>query len=160
MLYTGEYESSEESLIVEEMEKLSIEAEGAREGEKESKEVEKTPDVRFEAYIMQNQRILETDDDIVRFHDQPPDASSDSPCTSQTPKGAEGGIQGGGWQFQNLSHVKKRIKQIIRRELNRQDAMSEEEVAKVGCMPNGMVVLFHSLVVTVNFGSPVSFQHI
>ncbi|KAL9983465.1 hypothetical protein ACROYT_G005640 [Oculina patagonica] len=127
----GEYESSEESLIVEEMEKLSIEAEGAREGEKESKEVEKTPDVRFEAYIMQNQRILETDDDIVRFHDQPPDASSDSPCTSQTPKGAEGGIQGGGWQFQNLSHVKKRIKQIIRRELNRQDAMSEEEVAKV-----------------------------
>lgn len=149
LLYTGEYEPSEESPIVEEVGKLSIEAEGEREGEEESKGVEKNPDVRFEAYIMQDQRILETDDDIVRFHDQPPDASTDSPCTFQTPKGAEGGVQGGGWQFQNPSRVKKRIKQIIRRELNRQDAMSEEETAKVGCM--SMVVIFYSFKVTLNF---------
>lgn len=112
----------------------SIQTEGEREGEEEKKQAEKTADVRFEAYIMQDQRILETDEDIDMFHDRLPDASSDSPYTARTPENAEGGIQGGGWKFQNPSRVKKKIKQIIRRELGRQDAISEDEEAKVRCL--------------------------
>ena len=99
---------------------------------------------------MEEQRILETDDDIVRFHDRPADSSTaDSPYTALTPKGAEGGIQSGGWQYQNPSRIKKRIKQIIRRELDRHDTMSEEEATKVGRM--FMVVTFYPFVMTLNF---------
>lgn len=127
--YTEGHKHDEESSTQEEVEN-SVEG-----GEEESgKEAEKPPDVRFEAYIMQNQRILETDDDIVRFHDRLPDANADSLNTTRSPDGAEGGLQGGGWQFQNPSRVRKRIKQIIRRELDRQDALSEEEAAKVRCI--------------------------
>ena len=101
-------------------------------GEEQSgKEAEKPPDVRFEAYVMQDQRILESDDDIIRFHNRLPDVNSDNLNTTRSPDGAEGGLQGGGWQFQNPNRVKKKIKQIIRRELDRQDALNEEEAAEV-----------------------------
>ena len=131
--YTDGHKHGEESSTQEEVE-ISVEG-----GEEESgKEAEKPPDVRFEAYIMQDQRILETDDDIIRFHDRLPDANADSLNTTRSPNSAEGGLQGGGWQFQNPSRVRKRIKQIIRRELDRQDALSEEEAAKVRCIAVGI----------------------
>ena len=126
-LYTGGYIRDDEPATVEEVER-SIEGEGHRQ---DDEEVQQTPDVRFEAYVMQDQRTLDTDDDIIRFHDRPPDRNTDSLHTTRTSKGAEGGIQGGGWQFQNPNRIKKKIKQIIRRELDRQDVMSEEEAAKV-----------------------------
>ena len=95
--------------------------------------VEKPPDVRFEAFVIQDQRILDNEDDIVRFDDRPPDSEARTDNHDMTRKtiGAEGGIHGGGWQFQNPNRVKKRIKQKIRRELESQDMMSEEEASKV-----------------------------
>ena len=95
--------------------------------------VEKPLDVRFEAFVIQDQRILDNEDDIIRFDDRPPEneARTDNHDMTRKTKGAEGGIHGGGWQFQNPNRVKRRIKQKIRRELDCQDMMSEEEASKV-----------------------------
>ena len=97
--------------------------------QRENKKGAKASDVRFEAYVIQDQRILDTDDDITRFDDTP--SQTDSSPADQTPKGAERGIQRGGWQFQNQNRVKQKIKQIIRRELCLQEIMSEEEASQV-----------------------------
>lgn len=97
--------------------------------QRENKKGAKASDVRFEAYVIQDQRILDTDDDITRFDDTP--SQTDSSPADQTAKGAERGIQGGGWQFQNQNRVKQKIKQIIRRELGLQEIMSEEEASRV-----------------------------
>lgn len=87
-------------------------------------------DFKFDADVMQDQRILDTDD-VIRFGSRPPldYLSTDDPYA--TPRCAEEGIQSGDWQFQNPNRIKQKIKRIIRRELNREDVMSEEEATKV-----------------------------
>ena len=104
----------------------------------ENKKGEKPPDVRFEAYVIQDQRILDIDEDITRFDDIP--SQTDSSPDDQTPKGAARGIQGGGWQFQNQNRVKQKIKQIIRRELGLPEIMDEEEASQVRVWP--VAILF------------------
>lgn len=80
---------------------------------------------------MQDQRILDTDA-VLRFESNPSSdhlLSTDDPY--ETPSLTEGDVQNGSWQFQNPNRIKQKIKRIIRRELNRDDAMSEEDAAKV-----------------------------
>ena len=99
-----------------------------------SKQREKPPDVRLESYVIQDQRILDSDDDVIRFDDRPvqDNTTTANIDTTQIPaKGAEGGRKGGGWKFQNPNRVRQRVKRIIRRELSSEDMMSAEEASEV-----------------------------
>jgi len=91
----------------------------------------KPRDFDFDADVMQDQRILDTDA-VLRFESNPSSdhlLSTDDPY--ETPNFTEGDVQNGSWQFQNPNRIKQKIKRIIRRELNRDDAMSEEDASKV-----------------------------
>lgn len=97
---------------------------------------QKPPDVRFEAYVIQDQRILDSDNDVIRFDNggrADDDVSTVSFDVTQAARGVEGGLQGGGWKFQNPARVRKRIKQIIQRELRSDDMMTEDEASQVRC---------------------------
>lgn len=84
------------------------------------------PGFTFDANVLEDQRILDTDE-IIKF-----DARSLNETSSDVaPRGADGGAQSGGWQFQNAHRIRKKIKEIIRKELNRKDMMSKEEAAEV-----------------------------
>ena len=91
----------------------------------------KPRDFDFDADVMQDQRILDTDAEL-RFESNP---SSDHLLSTDDPHGTpnytEGDVQNSSWQFQNPNRIKQKIKRIIRRELNRDDAMSEDEASKV-----------------------------
>ena len=127
-LLTGMYKLSQEHLNVDSDEE-------ADEINDDSEEVDanrgKPRDFDFEADVMQDQRILDTDA-VLRFesnHSSDHLLSMDDPY--ETPSFTEGDVQNGSWQFQNPNRIKQKIKRIIRRELNRDDAMSEEDAAKV-----------------------------
>ena len=86
----------------------------------------KFPGFTFDANVLEDQRILDTDE-IIKF-----DARSLNETSSDVaPRGAGSGAQSGGWQFQNAHRIRKKIKEIIRKELNRKDMMSKEEAAEV-----------------------------
>ena len=145
---TGECKVDEEPLTVaveEEFDKSSDEEDenGEEVGDGDSNFEEHTPednqkplDVRFEAYVIQDQRILDNDDDVIRFDDrsmQGEHAVTDNLNMTQTAQGVGGDQQGGGWKFQNSNRVKQKIRQIVRKELRSQDSMSEEEASQVPC---------------------------
>lgn len=90
--------------------------------------VGRVPDVRFDAFVIQDQRILDDDLDVIRFNDKRSETETkmDSPDTT-----CAGYSRGGGWQFQNPSRIKQRIKRRIQRELNSEDVMSDEEANQV-----------------------------
>lgn len=91
----------------------------------------KRRDFDFDADVMQDQRILDADD-VMRFESNPSaDHLSNTDDQYDTPSFTEGDVQNGSWQFQNPNRFKQKIKRIIRRELNRDDAMSEEDASKV-----------------------------
>ena len=91
----------------------------------------KPRDFDFDADVMQDQRILDTDA-VFRFESNPPsDQLLSTDDRYETPSFTEGDVQNGNWQFQNPNKIKQKIKRIIRRELNRDDAMSEEDASKV-----------------------------
>jgi len=91
----------------------------------------KRRDFDFDADVMQDQRILDADD-VMRFESNPSaDHLSSTDDQYDTPSFTEGDVQNGSWQFQNPNRIKQKIKRIIRSELNRDDAMSEEDASKV-----------------------------
>lgn len=97
---------------------------------------QKPLDVRFEARFIQDQRILDNDDDVIRFNDrtvQGEDAATDHFNMTQTAQGVGRDLQGGGWKFQNSNRVRQKIRQIVRKELRSQDTMSEEDASQVQC---------------------------
>ena len=127
-LLTGRYKLSQEHLNVDSDEEAD-EIDDDREEDRANKG--KSRDFDFDADVMQDQRILDTDA-VMRFESSPPSdhlLSTDDPY--ETPSFTEEGVQNGSWQFQNPNRIKQKIKRIIRRELNREDMMSEEEASKV-----------------------------
>ncbi|XP_067035451.1 NFX1-type zinc finger-containing protein 1-like isoform X3 [Acropora muricata] len=102
------------------------------------KEDQKVPDVRFEAYVIEDQRILDGDDDFIRFDKGMADderSKDDIPLDNightQAVKSVEGGQQQGGWKFQNPARVRQKIKRTIQRKLRNPDLMSEEDALVV-----------------------------
>ncbi|XP_015772028.1 PREDICTED: NFX1-type zinc finger-containing protein 1-like isoform X6 [Acropora digitifera] len=102
------------------------------------KEDQKVPDVRFEAYVIEDQRILDGDDDFIRFDKGMADderSKDDIPLDNightQAVRSVEGGQQQGGWKFQNPARVRQKIKRTIQRELRNPDLLSEEDALVV-----------------------------
>lgn len=98
----------------------------------------KVPDVRFEAYVIEDQRILVGDDDFIRFdkrvtdHERSKDDKSlDNLDHMHAAQNFEENQQQGGWRFQNLAQVREKIKRKIQRELRNQDVMSKEHASMV-----------------------------
>ena len=129
----------------EDLDKSIVESEGFDDDEESKVDAswqdQREPDVRFEAYAIHDQRILDSDVDIIRFDEGPgkeeqvlaEDTLADNLELMQIAKSVEEGPQLGGWKFQNPARVRQKIKKIIRRQLRKEDVMSEEEVSKVRC---------------------------
>lgn len=114
------------------MEQLNVDSEVVENNDMMEEDYDrgKTLDFNFDADVMQDQRILDTDA-VIRFGSRPPSDNVNPDDPYATPSCAEEGVQSGNWQFQNPNRIKKKIKRIIRRELNSEDVMSEEEATKV-----------------------------
>lgn len=97
-------------------------------------ENQKLPDVRFEAYVIEDRRILDGDDDFIRFDKgiAEDERSLDNLDHRRAARGIEEGQLQGGWTFQNATVVRQKIKRTIERELGNQDLMSKEDASKVG----------------------------
>lgn len=89
----------------------------------------KSPGFKFDADVMEDQRILETDE-VIRFDTGPLDEAISDDLYA-IPRAIEGGARSGGWQFQNAHRIRKKIKEILRKELNQEDMMSSEEATEV-----------------------------
>ena len=101
-------------------------------------ENQKNPDVRFETYVIEDQRILDGDDDFIRFDNGIADdersidgKSLDNRDHMLAARSVEEGQQQVGWRFQSPARVRKNIQRTIQRELRNQDLMSEEDASMV-----------------------------
>ena len=114
------------------MEQLNVDSEVVENNDMMEEDYDrgKTLDFNFDADVMQDQRILDTDA-VIRFGSRPPSDNVNADDPYATLSCAEEGVQSGNWQFQNPNRIKKKIKRIIRRELNSEDVVSEEEATKV-----------------------------
>lgn len=94
----------------------------------------KVPDVRFEAYVIEDQRVLDGDDDYIRFDKglAEDERSLDNLDRTEAVRNVEEDQQQGGWRFQNPARVRQKIKRTIQRELRNPDLMSEEDALVVG----------------------------
>lgn len=80
----------------------------------------------FEADALEGQRVLESDE-VIRFKTSLLDTDSPDAVLS----GIEGSVQSGGFQFQNAHRIRKKIKQIIQKNLKKDNMMSHEEATQV-----------------------------
>ncbi|XP_068745884.1 NFX1-type zinc finger-containing protein 1-like isoform X4 [Montipora capricornis] len=87
----------------------------------------KSPSFKFDADVLEDQRILETDE-VIKFNPRP---GSDEPNTEATSSGTEMRAEWGSFQYQNARLMRKKIKDIIRKELKKDDVMTKEEAAQV-----------------------------
>ena len=95
---------------------------------------QKVPDIRFEAYVIEDQRILDGDDDYIRFDKglAEDERSLDNLDRMEAARSYEEDQRQGGWRFQNPARVRQKIKRTIQRELRNPDLMSEEDALVVG----------------------------
>ena len=114
----------------------AIETEGfecGKDGEKEGDDQPcKSLGFQFDASIMEDNRILDTDE-IIRFDTSSPlgEATAHDLCFNVERN--EGVSKSGGWQFQNVREIRKKIKNLTQRKLRQEDMMNEKEAAEVTC---------------------------
>ena len=114
----------------------AIETEGSECGKDERKEGDDQPwkslGFQFDASIMEDNRILDTDE-IIRFDTSSPlgEATAHDLCFNVERN--EGVSKSGGWQFQNVREIRKKIKNLTERKLRQEDMMNEKEAAEVTC---------------------------
>ncbi|PFX30307.1 NFX1-type zinc finger-containing protein 1 [Stylophora pistillata] len=101
-----------------------------KEGEGEFVNRGRSANFQFDADVLQNQRILETDE-VTRFDRESPSSHLNTNDTYDFPVCANEGASSGNWQFQNSKRINQKIKRIIQRELQREDMMSKEEASEV-----------------------------
>ena len=112
----------------------AIETEGfecGKDGEKEGDDQPcKSLGFQFDASIMEDNRILDTDE-IIRFDTSSPlgEATAHDLCFNVERN--EGVSKSGGWQFQNVREIRKKIKNLTQRKLRQEDMMNEKEAAEV-----------------------------
>ena len=113
-----------------------IETEGSgcgRDGEKEGDDQPwKSLGFQFDASIMEDNRILDTDE-IIRFDTSCPLGEARAHDLYFNVERNEGVSKSGGWQFQNVRQIRKKIKNLTQRKLRQEDMMDDKEAAEVTC---------------------------
>ena len=114
----------------------AIETEGfecGKDGEKEGDDQPcKSLGFQFDASIMEDNRILDTDE-IIRFDTSSPLSEARAHDLYFNVERNEGVSKSGGWQFQNVREIRKKIKNLTQRKLRQEDMMNEKEAAEVTC---------------------------
>ena len=114
----------------------AIETEGlecGKDGEKEGDDQPcKSLGFQFDASIMEDNRILDTDE-IIRFDTSSPLGEATAHDLYFNVERNEGVSKSGGWQFQNVREIRKKIKNLTQRKLRQEDMMNEKEAAEVTC---------------------------
>lgn len=112
----------------------AIETEGfecGKDGEKEGDDQPcKSFGFQFDASIMEDNRILDTDE-IIRFDTSSPLGEATAHDLYFNVERNEGVSKSGGWQFQNVREIRKKIKNLTQRKLRQEDMMNEKEAAEV-----------------------------
>ena len=110
----------------------AMETEGCgKDGEKEGDDQPwKSLGFQFDASIMEDNRILDTDE-IIRFDTSSP--LSEAHDLYFNVERNEGVSKSGGWQFQNVREIRKKIKNLTQRKLRQEDMMNDKEAAEVTC---------------------------
>ena len=83
----------------------------------------KSPSFKFDVDVLEEHRILESDE-LIRFDTSPVLDGMRETSSAATPSE-------GGFQYQNARRIRQKIKNIIRKELKKGDMMSEDEVIQV-----------------------------
>ena len=83
----------------------------------------KSPSFKFDVDVLEEQRILESDE-LIRFDTSPVSDEMRETSSAATPSE-------GGFQYQNARRIRQKIKNIIRKELKKDDMMSEDEANQV-----------------------------
>ena len=114
----------------------AIETEGSECGKDGKKEGDDQPwkslGFQFDASIMEDNRILDTDE-IIRFDTSSPLSEARAHDFYFNVERNEGVSKSGGWQFQNVREIRKKIKNLTERKLRQEDMMNEKEAAEVTC---------------------------
>lgn len=114
----------------------AIETEGSECGKDGKKEGDDQPwkslGFQFDASIMEDNRILDTDE-IIRFDTSSPLSEARAHDLYFNVERNEGVSKSGGWQFQNVREIRKKIKNLTERKLRQEDMMNEKEAAEVTC---------------------------
>ena len=114
----------------------AIETEGFECGKDGEKEGDDQPcnslGFQFDASIMEDNRILDTDE-IIRFDTSSPLGEATAHDLYFNVERNEGVSKSGGWQFQNVREIRKKIKNLTQRKLRQEDMMNEKEAAEVTC---------------------------
>ena len=114
----------------------AIETEGSKCGKDGEKEGDNQPwkslGFQFDASIMEDNRILDTDE-IIRFDTSSPLGEATAHDLYFNVGRNEGVSKSGGWQFQNVREIRKKIKNLTERKLRQEDMMNEKEAAEVTC---------------------------
>lgn len=114
----------------------AIETEGSecgRDGEKKGDDQPwKFLGFQFDASIMEDNRILDTDE-IIRFDTSCPLVEVRAHDLYFNVERNEGVSKSGGWQFQNVREIRKKMKNLTQRKLRQEDMMDDKEAAEVTC---------------------------
>ena len=103
---------------------------GKKEGDDQPR---KSLGFQFDASIMEDNRILDTDE-IIRFDTSSPLGEATAHDLYFNVERNEGVSKSGGWQFQNVREIRKKIKNLTQRKLRQEDMMNEKEAAEVTCI--------------------------
>lgn len=102
------------------------------EAERKEDDNNQTPDVRYEADVIQDQRILDDDD---TDHDDVDDRYCSKPSSKKEELGAVDPVVNreseDGWKIQNAHRLKRKIKRITVREVSKKDVMLDERAKMV-----------------------------
>ena len=103
-----------------------------KEAEKEGDANNQNPDVRYEADVIQDQRILDDDDG----YDDVGDGHSSKPTRKKeklyvVDPSVDSKESEDGWKIQNAYRLRRKMKRITKREVSKKDVMPDERMKTV-----------------------------
>lgn len=102
--------------------------------EKKEDDNNQNPDVRYEADVIQDQRILaddDDDDDVDEHSSKPSGKKEELKAVDPSVDNRENNESKDGWKIQNANRLRRKIKRITIREVSKKDVMPDERAKMV-----------------------------
>lgn len=102
--------------------------------EKKEDDNNQNPDVRYEADVIQDQRILaddDDDDDVDEHSSKPSGKKEELKAVDPSVDNRENKESKDGWKIQNANRLRRKIKRITIREVSKKDVMPDERAKMV-----------------------------